>query len=409
VTVTDPGTGTVAWRDETGAARGTGNTIALASLVTPAALAVGEHTLTANITNPRNGRSAQTVFSILVLADTANTDDDDDGLSYDQEKSAGTQPGNPDSDNDGLADGAEEGLGTSPVLADSSVPPNGINDGVELAGPGGALLPARSVLSTATTTTGVQVGADGLSVSFGSQLNPDCVARSGAFTGPLFDPANSSVPGNERCAKRAVRANVGIAKGQFRYFETRRFSGLTAQDLPNLGFGIITPNARIDPYCCYFLATDPDYATYVNAGSPETPTAANPTPSSMTVNAVGGVFSRLILVNPAGFSSPLSLERTQFYGFVVDYRGANPVVYIVARDANDNMILSNAVDPGSFGDADAMPFMHGHPVAASGTHAAINLGAAKFHYALDAVKAALTAKGVTDAGQMAGGVGIHRW
>jgi hypothetical protein len=403
VTVTDPGTGTVAWRDESGASRGSGNSLALSSLVTPSALAVGPHALTASITNPRNGRSAQTTFSILVLADTANTDDDDDGLTYDEEKTAGTQPGNADSDTDGLADGAEGALGTNPALADSSTPPNGINDGVELAGPGGASLPPRSLLSGVPATTGVQIAADGLSVSYGSQLNPDCVNRTGpVFSAPVY--ANSSVSPTERCAKRAVRANVGIAKGEFRYFETRRFGGQVQADLFNIGHGIITPTAQIDPYCCYFLQLDADYATYVNAGSPETPTAANPTPSSMTINSVGGMFSRLI-----GLTTPFSLTQTQFYGFAVDYRGANPLVYVVGLNASGDMVVSNAVDPGPFGDAAAMPMMHGHPVSGSGPHAAMNLGASKFRYSLTEVRDALTAKGVADAAEMVGGVGIHRW
>jgi hypothetical protein len=53
--------------------------------------------------------------------------------------------------------------------------------------------------------------------------------------------------------------------------------------------------------------------------------------------------------------------------------------------------------------------MHGHPVGSAGPHSAINLGATKFHYTLDDVRAALTNKGVADADQMAGGVGIPRW
>jgi hypothetical protein len=407
VTVTDPGTGNVAWRDESGASRGSGNSLALSSLVTSSALAVGAHTLTASITNPRNGRSAQTTFSILVLADTANTDDDDDGLTYDEEKTAGTQPGNADSDNDGLADGAEGALGTNPALADSSTPPNGINDGVELAGPGGASLPPRSLLSGVPATTGVQIAADGLSVSYGSQLNPDCVNRTGpVFSAPVY--ANSSVSPNERCAKRAVRANIGIAPGEFRYFETRRFSGPTTAELSNLGHGIITPAAQIDPYCCYFLQQDPDYGAYVNSGSPETPKPGNPTPPSMTVNSIGGVFARLIQVDPALYSG-LSLEQTQYYGFAVDYRGSDPVVYLVGLGASGNMIVSNAVSPGSFDGAAAMPFMHGHPIAGTGPHAAMNLGASKFRYSLTEVRDALTAKGVADAAEMVGGVGIHRW
>jgi hypothetical protein len=412
VTVTDPGTGAVAWSSPSVASLGNGNSLPLQATAT--ALAAGEHTLTARITNPRNGRSAQTTFSLLVLASSANTDDDNDGLNYDEEKAGGTQPGNADSDGDGLADGAEEDLGTSPVLADSSVPPNGINDGVELANAAGLVgssLPLRSVLSAQPATTGVTLDTDGLSVTFGSQLNAGCVSRTGpVFSGPIYDPVNSSVPGNERCAKRAVRANVGVAPGEFRYFETRRFSGLSNADLTNTGFGIITPSAQIDPYCCYFLAADPDYDDYINVGPPESPRLpANPTPPSMTVNAIGGVFSRLVLVNPAGFSSPLSLARTQYYGFAVDYRNADPVVYVIGRDDNDNMIVSNAIDPGPFGSAAAMPMVHGHPVSATGPHTAINLGASKFNYSLNDVRAALTAKGVVNAPAMAGGVGIHRW
>jgi hypothetical protein len=397
VTVTDPGTGTVAWSSASASALGSGNSLALRATAT--ALAVGEHTLTANITNPRNGRSAQTTFSLLVLADTANTDDDDDGLTYDEEKAAGTQPGNADSDGDGLADGAEAGLGTNPALADSSMPANGINDGVELAnaaGLDGASLPARSALAAESgLSAGVQIAADRLAVTFGSQLNADCVNRVGVFTAAVYNPATYPFGRDERCAKRAVRANVGVAPGEFRYFETRRFSGLAGSDLQNIGQGIITPTAQIDPYCCY---VDPTEADYPYDG----------TPSSMTLNSVGGVFSRLLLADP-GFATPLVLANTQFYGFAVDYTQSDPVVYVVGRDASNGITVSNAIDPGPFAGAAAMPMMHGHPVSGSGPHAAINLGASKFHYSLTEVRDAITAKGVTNAGQMVGGVGIHRW
>jgi hypothetical protein len=419
VTVTDPGTGTVAWSSASGPSPGpAGNTLPLSTAAT--ALAAGEQTVTATITNPRNGRSAQTTFSLLVLADNANTDDDNDGLNYDEEKAAGTQPGNADSDGDGLADGAEAGLGTNPALADSSSPPNGINDGVELAnnaGLVGSTLPTRSLIATTPATTGVTVGADGLSVTFGSQFNADCVAGTGAFTGAVYDPANSSVnrPGTadrERCAKRAVRANIGIAPGEFRYFETRRFSGPTVAELSNIGQGIITPGAQIDPYCCYFLLADPDYSTYVNAGSPETPKAANPTPPSMTVNGAGGVFARLVQID-TGLYSGLSLADTQYYGFAVDYRGTEPVVFIVGRNNTGGMVVSSGIYPGgatgTFGGVPAVPMMHGHPTAGTGPHAAMNLGALKFHYSLADIRTALTGKGVLDTNQMVGGVGIHRW
>jgi hypothetical protein len=219
------------------------------------------------------------------------------------------------------------------------------------------------------------------------------------------------VPGNERCAKRAVRANIGIAPGEFRYFETRRFSGPTTAELSNLGHGIITPTAQIDPYCCYFLQQDPDYGSYVNPGSPETPKPANPTPPSMTVNSIGGVFARLIQVDPAAYSG-LSLEQTQYYGFAVDYRDPEPVVFLVGRNAGGSMVVSSAIYPagtGTFGNLPAMPMLHGHPIGSTAPHAAMNLGASRFHYSLAEIRDMLEGKGVANADQLVGGVGIHRW
>ncbi len=406
----NPGTGTVDWKDEAGTSRGSGNTLALNTAAT--ALAAGEHTLTANVTNPANGKSAQSTFSLLVLAETADTDDDNDGLTYSQEKAAGTEPGNGDTDGDGLADGAEAGLGTNPTKADSDN--NGVNDGVQLgnlAGVGGALLPPRSLMANEPgKSAGVRIEADGLSITFGSEVNADCVAKTGVFSDPIYagPPTGSAVDAAERCRKRAVRANVGVRPGEFRYFETRRFASFSNTELPNIGQGIITPSAQIDPYCCYIDPGDSDYATYVS-GSPPAPTLANITPSSMTVNAVGGVFVRLVQVGAPFSPSTLSLAQTQYYGFAVDYRGADPVVYVVANDSSGAMIVSNALNPGAFGNAPAMPMLHGHPVSGTGPHAAINLGLQTFHYPLADVRAAITARGVVNADAMAGGVGIHRW
>lgn len=398
----NPGTGTVAWKDEAGTARGSGTTLPLNPAAT--ALAVGEHTLTATVTNPANGRSAETSFSLLVLADGAETDDDNDGLTYSQEKTAGTEAGNVDTDGDGLADGAESGLGTDPADADSDN--NGVNDGVQLAGTGGASLPARSLMANeAGKSAGVVIGADGLSITFGSELNAACVNKTPPFDNAIY--SGSATGPLERCRKRAVRANVGVQPGEFRYFETRRFG---SSALPNVGQGIITPSAQIDPYCCYIDPNDADYSTYVSA-PPRTPTAANITPSSMTVNSTGGVFSRLIQFDTPFAPGPVfSLDQTQYYGFAVDYRGPDPLVYAVMRDSAGNMIVSQAIDPGPFNGAAAMPMLHGHPVSGTGPHAAINLGLQAFHYPLADVRAAINARnGNSDADAMAGGVGIHRW
>jgi hypothetical protein len=406
----NPSTGTVAWKDEANASRGSGNALPLNT--TAAALAVGEHTLTATITNPANSKSAEASFSLLVLAEGADTDDDNDGLSYTQETAAGTEPGNGDTDGDSLADGAEAGLGTDPTKANSDADP--ANDGVQLGnlnGTGGAALPPRSLMANEPgKSAGVRIEADGLSITFGDELNAACVNKTGPFTDAIYagPPTGSATDAEERCRKRAVRANVGVRPGEFRYFETRRISSLSSTALPNIGQGIITPSAQIDPYCCYIDPGDDDYTRYVG-GSPLAPTPANSTPSSMTVNAVGGVFARLVQADtPFGPGPDIDLNRTDFYGFAVDYRGPNPVVYVVANNSGGALIVSRALDPGAFGGAPVMPMLHGHPVSGAGPHAAINLGYQKFHYSLTDVRAAINARG-GDAAAMAGGVGIHRW
>jgi hypothetical protein len=408
----NPGTGAVAWKDEAGTSRGSGNALPLNTAAT--ALAAGEHTLTASVTNPVNGRSAETSFNLLVLDDGAETDDDNDGLTYSQEKAAGTEPGNGDTDGDGLADGAEAGLKTDPTKADSDG--NGVNDGVQLgnlAGTGGALLPPRSLMANEPgKSAGVRIEADGLSITFGSELNAACESKTAPFNDPIYagPPTGSAVDASERCRKRAVRANVGVRPGEFRYFETRRFGALA--DPRNIGQGIITPSAQIDPYCCYIDPLDADYPTYVS-GSPPAPKAANITPPSMTVNAVGGVFARLVQVDTPFSSSPsqdIDLTQTDFYGFAVDYSGTDPVVYVVANNSSGALIVSKALNPGAFGGAPAMPMLHGHPVSGAGPHAAINLGYQKFHYPLADVRAAINVRnGNNNADAMAGGVGIHRW
>jgi hypothetical protein len=358
-------------------------------------LAAGEHTLTASVTNPANGKSAEATFSLLVLAEGADTDDDNDGLTYSQERAVATNtdPGNGDTDGDGLADGAEAGLGTDPTKADSDG--NGVADGVQLAGAGGASLPPRSLMANETgKSAGVIIGADGLSITFGEELNVACVNKTPpVFNDPIY--SNSPVDALERCRKRAVRANVGVAPGEFRYFETRRFG----VPLENIGQGIITPSAQIDPYCCYVDPMD-EPTLFPYSG----------TPPSMTVNSVGGVFARLIQVDAPFAPDNFSDVQTQYYGFAVDYRGPNPMVYVVMRDSGGNMVVSKALDPGPFGGAPAMPMLHGHPVDGAGPHAAINLGFQKFHYSLAEVRAAInTRNGNRNADAMAGGVGIHRW
>jgi hypothetical protein len=319
----------------------------------------------------------------------ADSDADGDGLTFAQETALGTDPDNADSDSDGLSDGAEAGFALNPLVADN---------------PLASGLPLKTVLvREAGTSVGVILGTDGLTVRFGPELNQDCVNGTGAFTDPIYH--GSAVGPEERCRKRAIRANVGIKQGEFRYFESHRLG--TPQ---NIGQGIIAPDARIDPYCCYVDPGDPDYATYVVPGTPPTPASNNITPPSLTINsAVGDVFRNLIDANAlAAFSPALDLNASLYYGFAVDYRGANPVVYMVATATGGAMTVSQGVTVPGFNGADAMPMFHGHPVPATEPGVVMNLGLQKFHYDLPAVRSAITTNG-GQGSAVVFGVGIHRW
>lgn len=376
---------TIAWRDAEGNPRGTGATLAL----TPAlisALTVGEHTLTASTVDASTGRYAATSFTLRVLASgDASNDDDGDGLTYDEEKTAGmsgTDPANPDSDGDGLSDGAENALGFNPTMADSDG--NGTQDGHQLAG--SSTLPLRGVLvrEPGVTSRGVIVSDDGLSAAFASDVNQACVQHVGVFANPPYtdNPGNLAIP--ELCLKRAVRANVGVRPGEFRYFETRRFF-----EPMNIGHGVITPGSMIDPYCC--LAS---------------PAA---TPPSIASNSFGlGPIVNLSINGTEWWGpSAYDLAMTRWYGFAVDYTGTNPVVYIVATAADGTMTVSNGSTTAFFGQ-DVMPMLYGHPNLDTEPVSGMNLGVQKFHYDLPALRTLLTARGA-DTARFVPGVGIHRW
>jgi Bacterial TSP3 repeat len=373
LTPTNAAGGTIGWTDESGSARGSGASITLdAALMT--ALGAGEHVLTASVVDPQSGRYGQTRVRLLVAAVGDNADHDGDGLSYDQEKTAGLNPGNADSDGDGLSDGAEAALGKNPLLADNDAD---------------AALPRRGALvHELGTNRGLIVGDDGLSVTFNEELNPACVAHVAPFDDPVY--SNSSFGDTVRCTKRAIRANVGIAPGEFRYFETQRLGALG-----NFGHGVITPDAQLDPYCCYVDPTETGYPY-------------NGTPPSLSVNSVGGTFRRLQQVD-AGFASPFNLDQTQYYGFAVDYTGAEPKVHVVMKDEFGAMTVSQGVVDLGFGtDVPVMPMLYGAEDAPTVPSSRMNLGLQRFHYNLADIKAALEDQGV-DTTQFKPGVGAHRW
>jgi hypothetical protein len=96
------------------------------------------------------------------------------------------------------------------------------------------------------------------------------------------------------------------------------------------------------------------------------------------------------------------------YGYAIDYRGTDPVMYLVVRDNAGAMVVSNPVTIPNFNGADVMPMLYGHPMSNVSPMAAVNLGAQAFHYDLAAVRAGMVARGA-NLTNFVPGVGIHRW
>lgn len=390
VTPTNAAAGVITWTDELGTPRGSGPSITIDSALMTA-LGAGEHVLTASVVNPQNGRYGETRLRLLVAAAGDNSDHDGDGLPYNQEIADGLDPGSADSDGDGLSDGAEVALGKNPLLADNT--------------DADPALPKRGALVRELgTSPGLIVGDDGLSVIFTRAINPACEQRVAPFDDPIY--AGSSFGANERCLKRAIRANVAVQPGEFRYFESHRLNA--PAEPPNLGQGILTSAAQIDPYCCFVDPGDADYATYVQAGSPATPTAANPTPPSLAINSVGGSVAVRLVAADSNFSPAFSPPDTLYYGFAIDYTGPDPKVHVVVRDSTGAMTVSQAVTVPNFGGGAAVPMLYGHPFSDTVALASINLGLQRFEYDLAAIKTALQGQGV-DTTQFKPGVGAHRW
>lgn len=377
VTPTNAAGGSINWRDDAGALYPAGASLPLNSPLI-GVLAVGEHMLRASVLNPQTGRYGETTFRLRVVAAGDNADHDGDGLTYDDEKIGGLEPGNADTDGDGLADGAELELGTNPLVPD--------ND------PAVASLPRGALVHEPGTSRGLILDDDSLSVTFTSELNPACVAHVAPFDDPVY--SNSSFGAEERCRKRAIRANVGIAPGEFRYFETQRLGAVL-----NFGHGVITPDAQIDPYCCYVDPLDPGY-------DPDAPYPG--TPPSLAVNSIGGVFRRLEQID-AGFNPAYDPDQTQYYGFAVDYTGIEPKVHIVMNDASGTMTVSQAVGGLGFdANVNVVPMLYGHTDEPNAPSSRINLGLQRFHHDLAAIKTALQGQGI-DTTQFKPGVGAHRW
>ena len=364
-------TASIQWVDGNGLRLGTGGTLDLTPTLL-ASLGAGDHQIMASVVGANSGLYVEVSFQLTVVPSGSNPDNDLDGLTYDQEKAAGTDPANPDTDGDGLSDGAEVALGSNPALADTDR--DGLNDGRQLARDSKLSESPLRLVADAGTSRGVVVSDDGYSAALTSEVNQDCVQRKGDFAKDAYSDIGS-------CYKRGVRTNGAIKPGEFRYFETHR---LNLTSLDNLGQGVITAVGSIDPYCCYVGAT-----------------LSPLTPVSMSVNSVGSMFVGLVDGGP-GYDNSL----TSYYGFAVDYTGPEPLVHVVTTAVGAGMSITRLEVPG-FKGADVVPFIYGHPLSDVEARSAINLGLQAFHYDTSAIRAHLIGSGV-DVRKFEPGVGIHR-
>lgn len=366
--VTAP-TGSIQWYSDGVALTGaTGASLSLTDAGLQSQVGSGAHRVQAVVTNAA-GKVNAVEFALTYIASTSD-DNDGDGLTYLQEKSAGTgtDPANPDTDGDGIADDVELIQSTDPTSGTAAT---------------------KVVLATeAGTSRGILTSEDGLQAYMTAQLNPDCVFGLSAFLNGSYLGAPYST---DACAKRAIRTNVPIALGEFRYFETHRLiDNLPGNFGPSLGHGLIDSTAAIDPYCCLAsnTSTAPDSRT----------------PMSMSLNSAGGVYKQLF--NVGGFDNLTTL----YVGFAVDYRTAPAKVYYVTTSASTGLpVLSGPVTLESLTGNVVYPMVYGDPMSDVSPAMEINAGLKPFHYSLTDVRAQLVTAGVDLASPSAftPGVGAH--
>ena len=153
-------------------------------------------------------------------------------------------------------------------------------------------------------------------------------------------------------SKDGIRANQGIY-GKFWYFEVHRDAPIR-----NMGMGLVTQNGALNPY------------------------QPSNVPWSCSLNVMRGFWVNLI---EAGdwTKSPTDID----YGFAVDYRGQNPIVYILISGALQGTLrLDRVWEP-------LYPMLYGNPEDAppSGPDMTLNFGTKPFAYDPRAI---LSANGV---------------
>lgn len=346
--------GAVQWSDDNGPDTATG------AVFTFTPDAIGAHVITATVTD-NNGGSAQDTITVTVL-DPTTVDSDNDGLNDALEAANQTDPNDPDSDDDGLLDGEEVlTLATNPLSADTDQ--DGMPDGWEVSFSLDPLTDDAGLDPDNDTFTNLQEyqegtnpnddasypGAPGLTLLNEQDRHPTVVLSQDRLGVTFTDFGH-----------RGVRSNLSVfPRAGMYYYEGRRLV-----NPGDFGFGVATTTSPLDAF----------------GGSDN---------QSVGVHSLGGI------AHEGGFVSFFSGVQ-EYYGIVVDYRGANPTVYVIVSDSLEgagtvvgHQTLSQVTDP-------LYILVYGNPLT-DGVQQTINPGndtvGRPFHY--DPL-AAITAYGVSN-------------
>jgi hypothetical protein len=283
---------TTNWIDATTGATDTGPTFSINDSN------ISTHTITASVQNENNLSVTSSVNISFVESDA-----DLDGLSDANEISLGTDPNNADSDNDGLNDGDEvNSYNTDPLLTDTDN--DGLPDGYEV---NQRLDPNNVSDATFDTDTDGYSNFDEYILGTDPQ-NAQSYPGAVAITRLNETDKHSSITLSEDqqgasfsiSGQRGVRSDIGIEAGSGFYY----YEGFRHVDAANLGFGVATTAAALDNF-------------------------GGRSDQSLGVNALGYVYynnrSQLSGVNT-------DISSSEYYGLAVDYRGTNPIVYIIANN-----------------------------------------------------------------------------
>lgn len=299
--------GTVTWRNSEGTPLGTGTTLSLPTPATAGALpsgwTVGDNRIEAVHEVVTSGvlRMSAAVSYLVRYApaapasgpDTTDEDWDGDGVSYQAERTAGTDPANPDTNNDGIADGV-----TATAVA-------------------GFAANTTLIHTTGVASPGAVISDDGWGLALTSLINPRCIAYAAAGSYASLS--------RETCNKRGVLASQGVVPGSFRYYEVRkRAPNVSLAQAPNMGAGVMVSGA-VNPGAPPERQWGMDPYGYVKS-----PPADPETPYSASFNFARDTYLRLV-----GNGSTLTNERgaeSEYVGILVDYRGSVPILRFVFNE-----------------------------------------------------------------------------